>query len=300
MSDEGRPIKVGYVGLGNMGAPMAATLVRAGFDVAVFDVRPDSMEPLVAAGARAATSVADLASAVDVLCTCVLYDDQVRSIFLDPGGIVADGRPGLVALIHSTVHPETAVDIAAAAGERGISVVDVAVSGGSARSGAGSLTLMIGGDQGAIDRAAPVLDAIGDRKFVVGSVGMGQVVKLGNNVMALGNALVAMEAVRLVESFGLDRSLLFEVAQASSGASAAITDWPALDRYGTAHTLAGTSELPHRLAKDLRYAVAVAQERWVTLPIVALCSQLLPQMMAARWADDSPGVESGRSTGLER
>jgi 3-hydroxyisobutyrate dehydrogenase-like beta-hydroxyacid dehydrogenase len=129
----------------------------------------------------------------------------------------------------------------------------------------------------------PIFDVVGEKVFRVGDVGAGQIVKLGNNIMALANALVAMEAVRFVESFGVDRSLFFEVAQASSGASAAVRDWPNVDRYGIEHTLAGTPELPHRLAKDLRYAVSVAQERWISLPIVALCSQLLPGMVDERW-----------------
>jgi 3-hydroxyisobutyrate dehydrogenase-like beta-hydroxyacid dehydrogenase len=275
--------QVGYIGLGNMGAPMAKTLLQAGFDLTVFDVRPSSMEPLVAAGARAATSVAELTQRVDVICTCVLYDEQVRHIFLDDDGVIAHARPGLIALIHSTVHPQTAVEIAAAGTKQNVSVIDAAVSGGSARSKSGSLTLMVGGEPRAIERAMPVLDAIGDRKFFVGSAGMGQVVKLGNNVMALANALVAMEALRLVDSFGVDRASFFEVVQSSSGASASIDDWDALDRYGVEHTLAGTDELPHRLAKDLKYAVSVAQDRWVVLPIVALCSQLLPAMMETRW-----------------
>ena len=217
------------------------------------------------------------------MCTCVLYDEQVRAIFLGEGGIIEHARPGSVAVIHSTVYPSTINEIDAAARARGVHLVDAAVSGGSPRSRAGTLTLMVGGTPDAIDRVMPIFEVVGEKIFRVGDVGAGQIVKLGNNIMALVNALVSMEAVRFVESFGVDRERFFEVAQASSGASAALADWPNLDRYGVEHTLAGTAELPQRIAKDLRYAVSVAQEQWVPLPIVSLCSQLMPKMMDERW-----------------
>jgi 3-hydroxyisobutyrate dehydrogenase len=275
--------KVGYVGLGNMGAPMAVNLVRAGLDVRVHDLRAAAVATLEAEGARGAATIEALMAEVDVVCTCVLYDEQVRTIFLGEGGIIDHARPGSVAVIHSTVYPDTLSEIDAAARGRGIHVVDAAVSGGSVRARAGTLTLMVGGPSVVIDRLMPIFDIVGDQIFRVGEVGAGQIVKLGNNMMALVNALVSMEAVRFVESFGVDREQFFEIAQASSGASAAIADWPNLDRYGIEHTLAGTAELPQRIAKDLRYAVSVAQGTSTALPIVALCSQLMPAMMDDRW-----------------
>jgi 3-hydroxyisobutyrate dehydrogenase len=280
--NDGRP-RVGFIGLGNMGAPMAMNIARAGFDTVVYDLRGEAVAALEAEGARSSVSIAALVAGVDIVCTCVLYDEQVRTIFLGEDGILENAAPGLIAVIHSTVYPATIAEIDAAARAKDVHIIDAAVSGGSKRSRAGTLTLMVGGRTEAVDRVMPIFEVVGERVFRVGDVGTGQIVKLGNNIMALVNGLVAMEAVRFVESFGVDRSLLFEVAQASSGASAALDDWPNIDRYGVEHTLAGTPELPHRLAKDLRYAVSVAQERWVTLPIVALCSQLLPGMVDERW-----------------
>ncbi len=289
--DGGATLKVGYIGLGNMGSPMAVNLAKAGFDLLVFDRRADSMASIEAHGARAATSVAEVAASVDVLCTCVLYDQDVRDIFLGDGGILEHARPGLVATIHSTVLPQTVQEIDAAAAARGIMVADAPVSGGRKRSEQGTLTLIVGARDEAVAKAKPVFDVIGGPLFRVGLPGTAQVVKLGNNIMGLANILVAMEAVRFVEAFGVTKEMLFEVANVSSGASSAIEDWAKFDRYGREHTLAGTDELPFRIAKDLRYSVSLAEARSTTMPIIALCSQLMPGMFEDRWEQD-PGRES--------
>lgn len=276
-------LKVGFIGLGDMGGGIAASIARAGFDLTVFDLREEAMAAAESYGARRASSVAELARSVDILGTCVLYDSQAKDIFLGEGGIIASANPGLVAIMHSTIFPETVTDIARAAQERDVLVVDAPVSGGRDRSRAGELTVMVGASEDAFAKAAPVLDAVGKDVFRVGDVGAGQVVKLGNNIMGLVNALVAMETVKFVNSYGVTSEDLFKVASVSSGASRAIESWSLHDRYKDEHTGAGTPEHPHRMAKDLRYAVTAAQERLTNLPIVALCAQLSPGMYAERW-----------------
>jgi 3-hydroxyisobutyrate dehydrogenase-like beta-hydroxyacid dehydrogenase len=276
-------LKVGFIGLGDMGAGIAASIARAGFDLTVFDLRAEAMAAAEGYGARRASSVAELARSVDILGSCLLSDTQVRSVFLGDGGIVAAANPGLVAIIHSTVFPETVTEIALAAREKDVLVVDAPVSGGRDRSHAGELTVMVGASDNAFAKAAPLLAAVGKEVFRVGDVGAGQVVKLGNNIMGLVNQLVAMEAVRFVNSYGVSSEDLFTVARVSSGASRAIESWSLHDRYRDEHTGAGTPGHPHRMAKDLRYAVTAAQERFTNLPIVALCAQLSPGMYAERW-----------------
>lgn len=279
--------RVGFIGLGNMGAPMAANIARAGVVLTVFDVRRGAVDDLVRIGARAAGSVAEIAADVDLLCTCVLYDHQVREIFLGADGILAHAAPGLVATIHSTVPPATIEEIVAGAGDTRI--VDAPVSGASTGSQAGTLTMIVGADPDALDVARPVFELVAEHVIHVGAPGLGQVAKLGNNIMALGNQLLAMEAVRFAGAFGLGADQLFEVAGVSTGASWAVANYAHFDRYGVEHTLAGTPELPHRLGKDLRYAVTVAQEHWTYLPLTALASQLLPAMYEDRWATNSEG-----------
>jgi 3-hydroxyisobutyrate dehydrogenase len=275
--------RVGFVGLGNMGAPMAVNITKAGFDLVVFDRRAEAMDELVATGAQRAASVGEIAAEVDVLCTCVLYDHQVREIFLGDDGILARARPGLVAAVHSTVPPQTIELIVEAARPAGVEIIDAPVSGASIAAEAGALTLIVGASDAALAAAAPVFDAVAEYVIQVGGPGTGQIAKLGNNIMALGNQLLAMEAVAFAEAFGLERGRLFEVAAVSTGASWAAANYAHFDRYGVEHTLAGTDELPHRLGKDLRYAISIAQERRTYLPLTALGSALLPGMFTERW-----------------
>ena len=187
-------------------------------------------------------------------------------------------------MIHSTILPETVLKIAAAAQEKGIGVVDAPVSGASTRAEDGTLTLIVGAEDWAWEKAYPVLEIVGKDIIRVGKPGAGQVVKLGNNIMALANQVIHMEAIRFVEAYGVNREALDQVAVVSTGASWAVSNYEFFDtKYGIEHPLAGT-ELPHVLGKDLRYAVTVAQEQNTYLPATALCAQLLPGMFKVRWA----------------
>jgi 3-hydroxyisobutyrate dehydrogenase-like beta-hydroxyacid dehydrogenase len=277
------PGKIGFVGLGNMGGPMAINLARAGFDLTVFDAREEALLELEEQGARRAHSIAELARSVNLLCVCVFSDDQLRQVCLGEAGIIAAGQPGLRLAVHSTVLPSTVVQIGQSARAGGIGVIDAPVSGANDGARAGALTVMVGADHEDFDAVHAVLQAVASNVFHVGPVGAGQAVKLANNLMGLINVLVASEAARLANAYGVQTPDLFRVASVSSGASRAIERWEVHDRIGVEHTLAGLGELPYLLAKDLRYAVSAATERQTELPIAALCSQLLPQMYAERW-----------------
>jgi len=279
--------RIGFVGLGNMGLPMAMSLARAALRPLVFDLRPEPLAQLTVHGAIAAKSIAQIVAECDVIGICLLYDQQVRDAFLGEGGIVATGRAGQVAIIHSTVLPQTVRDIAEAAALKGIGIIDGPVSGGGDRTQAGalegSLTVIVGAEDWAYDKAHTLMHTVGRHVIRVGKPGDAQIVKLGNNIMALGNQVLHMEAIRFVEAFGISRESLDAVAVVSSGASWAVTNYANFTRYGTEHTLGGTPEMPHRFGKDLRYAVEVAQENWTYLPVVFLCAQMLPGMFAVRW-----------------
>jgi 3-hydroxyisobutyrate dehydrogenase-like beta-hydroxyacid dehydrogenase len=145
---------------------------------------------------------------------------------------------------------------------------------------------MIGGEDWAIERIWPFFKLMGKELIRVGAAGAGQVVKLGNNIMALCNQVVHMEAIRFVKAHGVTQEALDRVASVSTGASWAASNYAHFDRYGVEHTLARTPELPHRLGKDLRYAISVAQEKWTYMPTVSLCSQLLPSLFEQRWSDN--------------
>jgi 3-hydroxyisobutyrate dehydrogenase-like beta-hydroxyacid dehydrogenase len=174
-------------------------------------------------------------------------------------------------------------ELARAAADLGVELVDAPVSGASIGAEQGTLTCILGGAEDAVQRIRPVIAAAATNIMHVGPVGAAQVVKLANNIMFHGNQLIAMEAVRFVRSFGLDQQVLLDVAQVSTGGSWVASHFEHFDRYGVEHTLSGSEELPHRFGKDLRYAVAAAQERWTYLPLTALASQLLPEMFSQRW-----------------
>ncbi|MBV7485548.1 NAD(P)-dependent oxidoreductase [Bordetella sp. BOR01] len=286
MADSNR---TGFVGLGNMGGPMATSIAKAGRHPMVYDLRKEAVRTQVSHGAVAATSLAELIQECDIIGTCLLHDHQVKEAFLGENGIVALGRPGQIAMIHSTVLPQTVLAIAAAAKEKGIGIVDAPVSGGGARSREsaleGTLTLMVGAEDWAWEKARPILEIVGANVIRVGAPGAGQVVKLGNNIMALCNQVLHMEAIRFVQAYGVTREALDTVARVSSGDSWAVANYEFFDKFGVDHTMAGP-ELSHVLGKDIRYAVAVAQEQATYLPAVALCSQLLPGMFEERWANN--------------
>jgi 3-hydroxyisobutyrate dehydrogenase-like beta-hydroxyacid dehydrogenase len=267
---------------------MAERLQRAGFNLTVFDVRDEAVRRLRDLGARPAGSPGDVAAGADVVLTCVLYDHQVQQIFHGEDGILAGASPGLVVTVHSTVPPQVLQELAVAAAGRGVDLVDAPVSGASLGAEQGTLTCIVGGSDDAVVRVRPVLAAVASDIVHVGPVGAAQVVKLANNIMFHGNQLIAMEAIRFVQAFGLDKEVLLDVAAVSTGGSWVASHFEHFDRYGTEHTLAGSAELPHRFGKDLRYAIAVAQERCTYLPLTALASQLLPGMFAERW-----GIGSG-------
>jgi len=286
-----KPVSVGFIGLGNMGEPMAASIAKAGYRPVVFDVRSEPMERLAELGAQPAGSIAEVVERSDIVATCVLYDHQVRDIFLGPGGILASGRPGQVVIIHSTIQPGTVMQIAEEAKAKDIAIIDAPVSGGGHREGSssleGTLTLMVGAEDWAYEAARPILECVGKHVFLVGQPGTGQIVKLGNNILSLCNQIVHMEAIRFVEAFGVSRETLDAVARTCTGTSWALENYEHFDRYDLEHTLAGSPELPHRLGKDLRYAIQVAQDAQTYLPTVALCSQLLPGLFEERWAKNA-------------
>ncbi|HSO95734.1 MAG TPA: NAD(P)-dependent oxidoreductase, partial [Acidimicrobiia bacterium] len=165
-------MRVACVGLGNMGAPMARNLVRAGHELTVFDVRPDALAPLTELGARPCSSAGEAAAAVDVVCVTVLDGAQADDAVTGPDGVFATAAPDTVVAIHSTVHPATIHRIAEQA-PPGVEVLDAPVSGGVQGARAATLCVMVGGPPAAFERAQPVFTALGDLVLHLGDRGAG-------------------------------------------------------------------------------------------------------------------------------
>lgn len=261
--------RVGFVGLGNIGKPMALRLAAAeGVDLQVYDVAPEPVAELVAAGAAAADSVAALAAAVDVVCVMVRDDAQVRDVATDVGS-------GTVLVVHSTVAPDTPAELEAL----GHTVLDAPVSGGPMGAADGSLAIMVGGSEEAFAAARPALDAMGSRVVHAGPVGAGTRFKLARNLMHFVSFSAAMEASRLAEAAGLDVAELGRVVRHTD----AVTGGPgAIMLRDTTAPIApddfwfGVMEHVRALGeKDLGFAIALADELGVDVP---LARQALPRL----------------------
>jgi 3-hydroxyisobutyrate dehydrogenase len=220
-------LSVGFIGVGNMGNPMAGNVLKAGFAMSVFDRNPQAMENLVKAGARRAASAQDVVEHAEVVLTSLPASPDVEAAYLEPGGLVERARPGTILVDLSSVLPSTPRKIEPAAKARGLHFLEAPVSGGVSGARAATLALMVGGDAEVLKRADPVLRAMGPNVFHVGPVGAGNIVKAINNMMACVNACAMMEGVALGVKAGLDPMTIYDVVKASSGGSKALERIPA-------------------------------------------------------------------------
>ncbi|MBI3967399.1 MAG: NAD(P)-dependent oxidoreductase [Chloroflexi bacterium] len=222
MSDR---LRVGFVGLGNMGSRMARRVLDAGFPLVVYDVKSELMEPLVGAGAEGGTSPRDIAARCEVLLTSLPSLKASERVFLGSEGAIHSGSADQIWIEASTVTPGFVSRLAEAATPKRIRVMDASVSGGIGGAAAGTLTLMVGGDAADLERVRPVLEPIGTKIYHCGPLGMGATFKLINNGLAHANVVAAFEAFALATKVGADPRLLLEVIQKSSGGSWAVGEY---------------------------------------------------------------------------
>jgi len=268
---------IGFIGLGNMGAPMAANLVSAGHQVTGFDLVPGAMEALTTKGGHVVASLAEVAGAGDIVITMLPAGPQVRSVYLDPGGVLAGARRGALLIDCSTIDVETARAVAAAAKGAGFDMLDAPVSGGVSGAEAASLTFMVGGEAEIFARAQLVLAAMGRTIVHAGPAGNGQAAKICNN-MILGVSMIAVcEAFSLAERLGLEAQTLFDISSKSSGQCWALTSYcpvpgpvpasPANRDYAPGFTAA-------MMLKDLRLAQQAAGATATATPLGATAASL--------------------------
>src|SRR5690348_250419 len=219
-------LSVGFIGVGNMGNPMAGNILKAGFPMAVFDLNPKAMANLVEAGARRADSVQAALEGGDVVLTSLPASPDVEAMYLDAGGLVERAKPGTILIDLSSVLPSTPRKIEPRAKARGVHFLEAPVSGGVTGARAATLAIMVGGDKAALTLAEPVLKAMGPNVFHVGPAGAGNTVKAINNMMACVNSATMMEGFVLGVKAGLDPMTIYEVVKASSGGSKALERIP--------------------------------------------------------------------------
>jgi 3-hydroxyisobutyrate dehydrogenase len=209
--------RIGFIGLGNMGGPMARNLLKAGHRVKAFDLQPALTAKAVEAGALAASSPAEAAREVEAVVTMLPAGQHVRTVYLGEGRVLESAAPGTLLIDSSTIDVETARAVGAAAAAVGRPMVDAPVSGGTVGAEAATLTFMVGGPEAAFAAARPILEAMGKTIVHAGETGNGQAAKICNN-MILGISMIAVgEAFILAEKLGLDHQKLFDISSKSSG-----------------------------------------------------------------------------------
>jgi 3-hydroxyisobutyrate dehydrogenase len=265
-------VNVGFVGLGNIGKPMALRLAAAdGIELSVYDVAPEPVAELEAAGATVAGSVAELARDIEVLCVMVRDDDQVREVL---GEILGAARDGLAVAVHSTVAPPTPAELEDQAVRHGLLLVDAPVSGGPMGAADGSLAIMVGGTEAAYAAALPALSAMGSRVVHAGPIGAGTKMKLARNLMHFVSFTAASEAQRLAEAAGLDLVELGHIVRHTD----AVTGGPGavMHRDSTAPLAADDfwyAVFDHVRAigeKDLGFAIELAGQLGVEVPLATV------------------------------
>jgi 3-hydroxyisobutyrate dehydrogenase len=217
--------QIGFIGLGNMGLPMAQNLIKAGHPVCGYDVSAAALDQFSAAGGIAVRSLDVACMGVDLVITMLPAREQVREVYLGQGGVLASAASGTLLIDCSTVDVETARAVAAAAHVNELEMLDAPVSGGVSGAQAATLTFMVGGSDKAFGRAKPVLEAMGKTIVPAGAAGSGQAAKICNN-MILGISMIAVcEAFVLAEKLGLDPQKLFEISSQSSGQCWSMTNY---------------------------------------------------------------------------
>ena len=209
--------RIGFIGVGTMGLPMAANLVKKGFAVTAFDMNPAAVKAAAEVGAAAAASAAEAVAGADLVITMLPSSPHVESAFTGDGGVLMAARKGTLLVDMSTIDPAVTRRLAAAAAERGLRFVDAPVSGGVPRATDGTLAIMVGGAPADFEAARPALAAMGANVIHVGEVGSGEVAKLCNNLIAGVAAVAVSEAFRIAEGFGVDPKVITEVISKSSG-----------------------------------------------------------------------------------
>ncbi|MDF1780069.1 MAG: 3-hydroxyisobutyrate dehydrogenase [Alcanivoracaceae bacterium] len=210
-------MKIGFFGVGHMGAPMLKNLIKAGHQVRAFDLVPELLASAVAAGAESGESLAHTVQGADVVISMLPSANAVRSLYLDERGILNAILPDALIIDCSTIDAATAKDVAEIVAKSGRSMIDAPVSGGVGGATAGTLTFICGGEDQAIERARPILECMGKNIFHAGSNGAGQTAKICNNMLLAIHMLGTCEALQLGVDNGLDPKVLSDIMQASSG-----------------------------------------------------------------------------------
>lgn len=280
-------LTVGYIGLGLMGKPMARNLLQAGYPLVVHNRSRAPVEALVAEGARAAQSPAEVAAQVDVVFTNLPDSPDVEQVVLGDEGVLEGARAGLTLVDNSTIKPAVARRLAIVLGERGVDCLDAPVSGGDIGARQGTLTIMVGGPERALARARPLLEVLGEKITHIGGPGAGQIAKAANQVMVAAQMVAMGELMILAQKAGADPARVIEAIR--SGAAQCWTLDVKAERLFAGDRSPGFKA--QMQAKDLAIVMETAREYGVPLPAAATHTQLYNAMLSMGLGEvDNSGV----------
>lgn len=275
-------MKVAFIGMGTMGAPMAMNLLKAGYEVTVHNRTRDREVPVAEAGAQRAASPQQAAAAAEIVITCVSDTPDVEAVILGEQGVIHGAQPGTIVVDMSTISPTATQQMAQALTEQGLHMVDAPVSGGSEGAQKGTLSIMVGGEAAIVERVRPVLAAMGKTITHIGGIGAGQTTKAINQIIVAGTYWAIAEGMALGLKADLDMD---RVVQAVSGGAAG--SWGLDHRSG--NMIANEYPLGFRVRlhqKDLNIALAAARELGVTLPVAAYVEQVETGLIGRGFGDE--------------
>ena len=266
------PPRVGFIGLGSLGKPMAIKVREAGFDLTVYDIKAESLDDLLKLGAKQAATPADLGRACDIIEIMVSNGAQVEDVISSPHGILAGARAGLIAVIHSTVGPDVCRRMAALTKTKNVHVLDAGVSGGVPAAQAGALSLMVGGEAEILEKCRPVFAAFANMIHFIGEIGSGQIAKILNNHAVYCNILTLNEVLHLAQQAGVAVDIMLKVLNSSSGRSFSSETWDYFRPYRQNYPT-GVEGWSAMVDKDISLALDIAKQHGVPSPVIALASQ---------------------------
>lgn len=284
---------IAFIGLGIMGSPMAVHLLNAGHEVTGYNRTPDRAQPLIAAGGRAAGSIADAVCDAEVVCVMVPDSPDVHAVLAGEGGVFDSAKPGTLVIDFSSIRPDVTVELAEQARQRGFRLLDAPVSGGEAGARNAALSIMVGGTADDFAAARPVFDAVGKTVVHVGPSGCGQTVKAANQLIVAANIQALSEAVVFLEAFGVDTEVALEVLGGGLAGSK-VLDQKRGNMLSRRFEPGFRIDLHH---KDLGIVTAAAREAGVVVPLGSLVAQL---MASARAVGDGGLDHSALLRGVER
>ena len=279
---------IGWIGLGNMGGPMTANLVRAGHEVRGFDLNPQVLATAAANGVTPASSIADAVFGAEVVFTMLPRGEHAITVYMGEGGVLASVNPGTLLVDSSTIDVESARKLHDAAAKAGFRFVDAPVSGGISGAQAGTLTFMIGGEPGAVSDASAFIESMSAHIIPTGGATTGQAAKICNNLMLFINLAGAAEGAVLADRLGVDKQVFWDIASVSSGDSWALRTWYPIagvvpsSAANTAFAATFTTELAN---KDIGLAIAAARATGTPLEIGEHVQRLFQRVLDAEQGD---------------